>query len=182
MKYLWINRLVLTASIALATSGLLSAQTGPAASAKFEQNFLQSFPQHHQEAIDMAQLCVEKAQHPELKQLCQHMISSQTEEKQQMNQWFQSWYGGKGDAPISTEAKMKAQHETMMAKLHMSSGESFDHTMLVDMGEHHRMGIAETQTCILHAGHPELKALCGKMKGEQQKDLTQMNTWVKEWK
>lgn len=158
-----------------------SAQTS-ANGQKFEQSFLQSFPQHHQSAIDMAQLCTEKAKHPELKQMCQQMISSQQQEKQQMDSWLQSWYGGKGEAPVTLEAKLKMQQEKMMTRLHVAKANNFDHDFLVDMGQHHQLGIADTQKCVNQAVHPELKALCQKMKAEQEKDLSKMNGWVKEWK
>ncbi|MFN2977591.1 DUF305 domain-containing protein [Terriglobus aquaticus] len=162
---------------------LIAATTfGQAPSQKFEQGFLDSFPMHHQEAIEMSNLCVEKATHQQLKSLCQHMATSQTDEKQQMQSWFQSWYGGKGMAPMTDMAKMKAQHELMMAKLHATSGEKFDHAMMVSMGEHHRMGIADTQKCVAQAVHPELKALCGKMEAEQTDDLSKMSSWIKSWK
>ncbi|MDE1161150.1 MAG: DUF305 domain-containing protein [Acidobacteriaceae bacterium] len=159
----------------------VSAQTS-ASGEKFEQRFLQSFSQHHQSAINMAQLCTEKAIHPDLKQRCQQMIASQQQEKQQMDSWLQSWYSDKGEAPVSLEAKLKVQQEKMMTQLHAASGNSFDHDFLVDMGQHHQMGIADTQKCVTQAVHPELKALCQKMKSEQEKDLNKMNAWVKEWK
>lgn len=172
----------LTSSFTSAALLLIAASTfAQAPSQKFEQGFLDSFPMHHQEAIEMSQLCVEKAVHPELKGLCQHMISSQTEEKQQMQSWFQSWYGGKGMAPMTDMAKMKAQNQMMMTKLHATSGNKFDHAMMVSMGQHHQMGIADTQKCVAQAVHPELKALCGKMGAEQKEDLAKMNTWVKSW-
>lgn len=160
----------------------LSASPQTSAPANFERNFLQSFSAHHEEAIDEARLCVEKAQHQELKSLCQMTITMQTQEKDTMQSWLQNWYGGKGDAFVLSMTKMKAQHEAVMAKLHAKSGNAFDHQFLVSMGEHHQMGVEPLNACLARAEHPELKKLCGKMKGEQKDDLSKMNRWVEEWK
>lgn len=172
---------VLLASTTFATISA-SAQSVSIPAANFERSFLQSFPMHHAEAIEEAKLCVEKAQHPELKSFCEMTITMQTQEKDKMHGWLQNWYGGKGDAPVASMAKMQAQHEAVMAKLHAKNGNAFDHQFLVSMGEHHQMGLASLSACLAHAEHPELKELCTKMKQNQQEDLAKMNHWVADWK
>ncbi len=154
------------------------AQTPSSGGSEFEQSFLQSFPQHHQDAIEMSQLCLQKSTDPDMKQLCQRMISSQTEEKQQMTGWLQSWYGGKGEAPASKMQKMETQHKTMMSKLNADSGKSFDNEFMMDIVQHHKMGIAELQKCQAKAEHQELKSLCDKMMTEQKDDLTKLNSMM----
>lgn len=165
----------------MSTMGTTLAQNSSPASAKFEQSFLESFPMHHAQAIEMAQVCVQKAAHAELKDLCQQMMTMQTQEKQTMESWLGSWYAGKGTAPASEKAKMKAQHETMMAKLNAAQGHAFDHAFIMSMDQHHQMGIASTGSCITQAGHTELKVLCTKMKNEQQDDMEKMNKLMKQW-
>jgi uncharacterized protein (DUF305 family) len=167
--------------LSMGAVGTTLAQSNNPASAKFEQSFLESFPMHHAQAIEMAQLCVQKATHAELKDICQQMMTMQSQEKQTMEDWLNSWYGGKGMASASEEAKMKAQHEAMMAKLKAAQGPAFDHAFIMSMDQHHQMGIASTGSCIAHAGHAELKELCTKMKNEQQDDTSKMNKLMKQW-
>jgi uncharacterized protein (DUF305 family) len=173
---------VAVAVLLLNTGPHIFAQANATASSKFEQSFLDSVPLHHQDAIEMAQLCTQKAVHPELKSFCQNIISSQTEQKQKMQGWLQSWYGGRGIAPEDTKAKMQTMQQEMMSKLNAANGNDFDHTFLMSMGQHHAEGVPEFKECVVHAKHPELKALCGKMEASQKQQITQMNAWAKAWK
>lgn len=166
----------------LATGTHMFAQANSSGSSKFEQSFLDSVPMHHEDAIQMAKLCTEKAVHPELKSLCQNIISSQTEQKSQMQGWLRSWYGGKGTAPEEMKAKMQTMQQNMMAKLNGANRNNFDHVFLMSMGQHHAEGVPEFKECVAHARHAELKVLCGKMEASQKQQITQMNAWAKAWK
>jgi uncharacterized protein (DUF305 family) len=55
--------------------------------------FLEGMIVHHQDAIDMANIISGKTKRPELKQLAQEIITAQTKEITQMNNWLKSWYG-----------------------------------------------------------------------------------------
>ncbi|CAN5408311.1 hypothetical protein BH10ACI4_BH10ACI4_06160 [soil metagenome] len=165
----------------LATGPHIFAQANSPGS-KFEQTFLDSVPQHHEDAIQMAKVCTQKAVHPELKSLCQNILSSQTEQKGQMQGWLQSWYGGKGKAPEEMKLRMQTMQQEMMSKLNAANGTAFDHAFITNMGQHHAAGVPEFKECVAHAKHPELKALCGKMEASQKHQITQMNAWAKAWK
>lgn len=183
MKKYFVAFAVISTAIGGGANGLRSqTSSASSASATFEKHFLSSVPQHHQDAIDMAQVCTQKATHAELKSLCENIISSQSQQKQQLQQWLQSWYGGKSDPPAGMMEKMQAQNVAMMAKLNAASANEFDHIFLVSMGQHHAEGVPEFQECVAHARHPELKTLCGKMEASQKQQITQMNAWVKAWK
>lgn len=173
---------VVAAGLLLGISPHIFGQANSPAPSRFEQSFLDSVPQHHQDAIQMAQLCTEKAMHSELKSFCQNIISSQTEQKQQMQGWLQSWYGGKGAAPEDIKTKMQTMQQEMMSKLNAANGNDFDHAFLMSMGQHHAEGVPEFKECVAHAKHPELKALCGRMEASQKQQITQMNVWAKAWK
>lgn len=181
MKKTLVQTAIVAAAI-VAAVGFPAAQGQSASSAKFEETFLSSVPQHHEDAVQMAQVCIQKAVHPELKALCQNIISSQTEQAQEMQGWLQSWYGGRNTAPADMMAKMQAMQGQMMAKLNAANGPNFDHVFLENMGQHHAEGMPEFKECVAHAEHAQLKALCGKMEASQQQQLTAMNAWAKAWK
>ena len=69
----------------------------------------------------------------------------------------------------------------MMSKLRSASGEHFDQAFLMSMTEHHQDGMPDMKACIASAKHPELQQLCRQMSNEQQMDIAQMRTWMKEW-
>jgi uncharacterized protein (DUF305 family) len=58
---------------------------------KFDQEFLTRMIDHHQGAIDMAQLVIKKSDRPELIQLANDIISAQTKEIEMMQKWQKEW-------------------------------------------------------------------------------------------
>ena len=46
--------------------------------ARFEINFMKSMIDHHNMAVEMADLCVDRAIHEKLEELCHEMITAQT--------------------------------------------------------------------------------------------------------
>ena len=59
----------------------------------FDLAFIDAMIPHHQSAIMMAQMAVERAQHPELKALAQAIIDAQQQEVEQMQAWRVAWSG-----------------------------------------------------------------------------------------
>ncbi len=84
--------------VALAFVGLSigmgnGAEPSPQMSAaRFEKMFLQSMPDHHNMAVQTSQICLEKTQRPELRALCQQIITSQQREIGTMQGWLNKWY------------------------------------------------------------------------------------------
>lgn len=65
----------------------LEGKTGEA----FDAAFLTLMIEHHQGAIEMAKLIPTRAQHNEIKQLGEAIITAQTKEIGDMRQWQQDW-------------------------------------------------------------------------------------------
>mgnify|MGYP001589929938 CR=1 FL=1 len=66
----------------------LQGKTGDA----FDQAFLSGMIMHHQGAVSMAQAALQNAKHQEIKDMAKAIISAQTSEISQMQQWQKSWY------------------------------------------------------------------------------------------
>lgn len=58
---------------------------------EFDKAFLEMMIAHHQGAIDMANLIPSRAKHDEIKKLGEAIISAQTKEIQEMQQWQRDW-------------------------------------------------------------------------------------------
>lgn len=157
----------------------LAADQKPAAK-DFDHKFLSKVPKHHQGAIEMARVCEQKAQHTDLKDFCSRLATEQDQEESRMERWRSSWYGEQ-EAHIPEMPRMQAQQKEMMTKLQSASGEHFDDVFLMSMTEHHQAGMPDMKSCIASAKHPELQKLCRQMTDEQQKEIAQMRTWMKEW-
>jgi uncharacterized protein (DUF305 family) len=58
----------------------------------FDREFLAQMIPHHQMAIMMSTMVLNRATKPEIRNLAQFMIDSQSSEIKQMQQWFEDWY------------------------------------------------------------------------------------------
>ncbi len=58
----------------------------------FDQEFIREMIPHHQMAVMMARMAINRATHPEIHNLAQSIIKTQTAEIEQMRQWYQAWY------------------------------------------------------------------------------------------
>ena len=57
----------------------------------FDRAFIEQMIPHHQMGVMMASMAQTHSQHPELRQLQQAMVRAQSDEIQQMTQWYRSW-------------------------------------------------------------------------------------------
>lgn len=61
--------------------------------AEYEVEFMQSMIRHHRIAIRRASVCLDRAAHPELVNLCADIIQVQLDEIRMMESWLCQWYG-----------------------------------------------------------------------------------------
>ena len=58
-----------------------------------DEHFIEQMIPHHDGAIAMAKLALQKAKRPEIKTLAQNIISAQEKEVGEMQGWYKSWFG-----------------------------------------------------------------------------------------
>jgi uncharacterized protein (DUF305 family) len=59
----------------------------------FDKAFIEEMIPHHELAVTGSRMMLQRIQHPELRDLLQSIITSQTAEIAQMRHWYQQWYG-----------------------------------------------------------------------------------------
>lgn len=59
----------------------------------FDRAFLEQMIVHHEGAVEMAEAALERAQHQEIRDLAQAIITAQQQEIAQMRAWKQAWFG-----------------------------------------------------------------------------------------
>jgi uncharacterized protein (DUF305 family) len=141
--------------------------------AKYEIDFMTGMIDHHAMAVMMAEMCVAKATHEELRTLCQNIITTQTQEIQMMQSWLQSWYG------ISYEPRVKDGGQ--MEKLSSLYGAEFEIEFMRMMIRHHLGAIKEASACVERVYHEELRTLCENIITAQAAEIEQMRTWLCRW-
>lgn len=141
--------------------------------AKFEVDFMMDMIDHHMMAVMMAEHCVEKAVHEELRTMCEEIIATQSQEMMMLQAWLQEWYG----ISYEPEHKMTGQ----MHKLMMLEGAEFEIEFMQSMIKHHEGAIKEGEKCLAKAYHPELLSLCQNIIETQTAEIEQMQSWLCEW-
>ena len=68
-------------------------QNDNALTSTMDAHFIEQMVPHHEDAITMAKLALEKAKRGEIKTLAQNIIDSQSREINQMKEWYKSWFG-----------------------------------------------------------------------------------------
>lgn len=70
----------------------MNSNLGGKSGDEFDEAFIDEMIVHHQGAIDMAKLVLEKSEKPELIKLANEIITAQTKEIEQMTFWKKSWF------------------------------------------------------------------------------------------
>jgi uncharacterized protein (DUF305 family) len=163
-----------------------------AAMGEMDQMFIDMMVPHHQSAIEMGQIALERAEHPELKTMAEEMIGKQQEEQTQLRDCRTEWYGSPDTPPMSaipmmpgmTNAdgmEMPVMDATESIEALRSAPEPFDLAFIDTIIPHHTMAIEAAQMVIDQGEHPELKEMAQQMIDDQQKEITQLQTWRETW-
>ena len=156
----------------------ITTQSGPAptqSATNYEIKFMENMIDHHHMAVMMAEMCLAKAVHPELRSLCESIRTSQMAEIEEMQAWLQDWYG------VTYEPVMKPGDEQMMDRLASLSGAEFEIAFMEMMIKHHEKAIKEGRHCLDKAYHTELRELCENIIRTQSAEIAQMQTWLCQW-
>jgi uncharacterized protein (DUF305 family) len=175
----WARQLFALATIVLAAAGLPARANAPApepATAEYEVRFMEDMIEHHMMAVHMSEVCLAKAVHPELRQLCEQIIAVQQQEIATMEQWLAAWYG-----VSNHEHRMNPGHHHRMEKLAALSGASFEIEFMKEMIRHHRMAVVKASQCAERAYHDALQDLCEGMASSQLAEIRQMEDWLCAW-
>ena len=152
-----------------------SAPAPTPAQRQFEIKFRQDMIDHHHMAIMMAELCLQKAVHGDLRALCTDIIAAQRAEIEQMQSWLRSWYG------ISYQPQMKPGDMKQMEKLAALDGAEFEIAFMEMMIKHHAKAVKEGEHCLDKAYHAELKQLCQNIVETQTQEIALMQSWLCAW-
>lgn len=143
-------------------------------SAPYDAQFIDSMIMHHQGAIDMANEALKDGERQEIKDLATAIVKAQEGEIAQMREWRTQWYPDvadtdgmgmeMGDMTISTD-----------------TSKPFDQRFIEAMIPHHQGAIAMAKDAQQKAEHQEIKTLADAIITDQEKEIAQMQQWLKEW-
>lgn len=179
------------AALALAACGGGGDSEGGGAAAtsqarKADKAFLSGTVPHHENAVEMAKLALEKGERKEIKQLAEDIVSAQESEIAQMKRAHQRIFGSaldpKRDDPADLGLSRKEagmEMETGMTML--EKAKEFDREFIDMMIGHHRAAIRMARAELARGGDAEVKKLARSVVAAQSKEIDDMNRWRMDW-
>jgi len=158
------------------------AFSGTATAGGTDAMFIERMIPHHDDAIEMAELALTRAEHPEIKQLAADVKRTQTAENAQMRTWYREWFGtAVPDVGVSSPmmSGMMGSGAGSMADLEVA--EPFDKAFIEAMIPHHQMGIMMSQMAGRTSARPETRGLTSSIIEAQSAEIAKMQAWYDEW-
>lgn len=138
--------------------------------------FLQMMIPHHQQAIDISKLALEKSKDSELRALAEKIAKDQASEILQMKAWLKDANAGE-DPGHSMHGMGGMLTDTDLANLNKASGKEFDLLWLTGMIGHHD-GAIHMSSMIRDAQNVEIKAFGEKIISDQSAQIEQMKAML----
>lgn len=142
--------------------------------------FAQMMIVHHEGAIEMADLAVEKADSEEVRSLAERISAAQGPEIEKMTSWLETW--GEETSPTGGMEGMDhgdmdmegMSQEEAMAELESLSGTEFDQRFLELMIAHHRGAVDMAQEELDGGENPQALDLAQKIIDDQEREIAEM--------
>ncbi len=161
------------------TTGMHRMPDGSLMSRNMDQHFIVQMIPHHEGAISMAEIALERSKRPEILFLANGIIDAQQREIDDMRSWYQAWFGS---APTGG---MGGMHMSGMAGdvdvLKTISAAEFDLEFVKQMIPHHEMAIVMAQMLQASTDRREMKQLSDNIITSQSREIEMMRGWVKVW-
>src|SRR3989338_9279237 len=152
-----------------------------------DKHFIEQMIPHHEGAVAMAKLALEKSKRQEIKTLANAIITGQTKEIGDMTLWYKNWFGK--DVPKVSTGMMGGG---MMSGsgMHMGGQEDiyalqtatdFDKAFLEAMIPHHQLALMMVQMLESGTNRPEMIQLAKNITVSQSKEIKDMQGWYKQW-
>jgi len=157
-----------------------------------DRMFIEQMIPHHQDAIDMSNLALVKAEHPEIRQLAEKIIRDQSQEISRMREWYRAWYGidvpvyqgavtgdrmGRGNGIGMMGGGMSG---SMTDLVQLGNATRFDKEFIEQIVPHHQMAIMMAGM-VQNSEHREMRVLGSSIIRSQSAEVNQMRVWYSTW-
>ncbi len=151
-----------------------------------DAHFIEEMIPHHEDAIKMSKIALEKASHEELRNLARSIIKSQGDEIDQMTSWYKEWFGTSvpEESDDDLDSMMGGRMGMMDEDTDYSSlvnSEEFDKRFIEEMIPHHQMAVMMANMLKNSTERNEMKKLADSIITSQSQEIDQMREWYKSW-
>lgn len=172
-----------------ATAPSTGESTPPAGASEAKHNaadvaFAQGMIPHHEQAVDMAEMALQRSSDSAMVDLAERIKSAQAPEIQQLSSMLSRWDAPAsptmGDMPDMDHGSMSGMMtEGEMQKLEQAEGSEFDRLWLQLMTKHHRGAVQMAEKELAEGHNAEAKALARRIIDAQQAEIKEMQDLLK---
>lgn len=182
--------LLLLALLALALTAACGSDDDPSVSSEAageghndaDVTFAQGMIPHHEQAVEMAEMALEKSENPEVTDLAARIVEAQGPEIEKLQGWLDEWgeaeagddpgHSSMGDADETAGEGMMSDGD--MATLEKTSGDEFDRMFLEMMIEHHKGAIEMAEAELEEGEFADAQAMARDIIDSQQSEIEEM--------
>jgi uncharacterized protein (DUF305 family) len=145
-----------------------------------DERFIDAMVPHHQGAIDMAQVALENAEHPEILALSEDIVLAQETEIGQLKAVKQEQFGTSEASMDMSAEEMEGMGMTMSSE-ELANQEPFDRAFIDNMIPHHESAISMANVVLEESENPEIREIAGAIVDAQEREVEQMMLWRDDW-
>ena len=145
-----------------------------------DESFIDAMAPHHQGAVEMAEVALENAEHPELRQLAENIVADQRAEIEQLRAIKQREFGS-SEVPLEMSPDEMEMMGMMEDPGRLANEEPFDRAFIDEMIQHHESAIEMARLAQESTDDPEIRELARGIVEAQEAEIEQMTSWREEW-
>jgi uncharacterized protein (DUF305 family) len=145
-----------------------------------DERFIDAMVPHHQGAVKMARVALENAEHGEIIQLSENIISTQQAEIKELKSIKQEEFGT-SEVPMEMSPQQMRGMGVMMDPQELANREPFDKAFIDAMIPHHQSAIEMAQVAREKSKNPHIRELAENIISAQQTEIEQMKQWREQW-
>jgi uncharacterized protein (DUF305 family) len=134
---------------------------------------------HHQGAIAMARVALKNAEHDEIVQLSENIISSQQAEIDELKSIKKEEFGASRVPMQMSPQQMRGMG--VMDPQELANREPFDKAFIAAMIPHHRSAKEMARVTRGKSGNPRIRDLAQNIVSAQQTEIEQLEQWREQW-
>ena len=169
--------------LSVGLAGRLSAQEGHKSDhammmPRDDASYVQMMQMHHQQAVDMAKVAVERSQRADVKTFAQRVIDVQQKEIEELRRMQQAMKTGAVMHDDDHESMIKGEANKMMADLRQAQGAAFDRKFIDMMIPHHSQAVAMSKPATRFKA-ADVQAFARKVIDAQTKEIQELRSMRK---
>ncbi len=145
-----------------------------------DERFIDAMVPHHEGAVDMAEVALKNAEHEQIKQLAEDIVSAQEAEIRELKSIKQEEFGT-SKVPMDKSAEQMEGMGMMTNPQSLADEDPFDKAFIDNMIPHHQSAIEMAEVAATETDNPEIKDLATNIVEAQKREISQMEQWRQQW-